>query len=208
MSRLRIFLDRARELRMTLREDLRLRAIPSGSASDRRHPVPTGQETPLPHRPEDPYRCDLSLCSAYRRGAPLRYRRQRPPQQCTSRKERRLEKQLTGIPLDPACPGAHLQRIQCPEKRVSRTGPPAPHQRWRVGLPRRSLAAIHACGACPTKLRRRIRVQCQLGAPNADIVLLLLARFVRFARRLLRSQATWERSNRYAGQMSKETAPV
>ena len=50
------------------------------------------------------------------------------------------------------------------------------------------LLRLDACGACPTKLRRRIRVQCQLGAPNADIVLLLLGRFVRFARRLLRSQ--------------------
>ena len=84
------------------------------STDVRKHPVPTAQETPQPHRREDPCLCGLPLRSACRRGAPPRFRRWRLPRQYTSRQERRLGKRPAGIPLDRVCPSAHLQRIRCP----------------------------------------------------------------------------------------------
>jgi hypothetical protein len=54
---------------------------------------------------------------------------------------------------------------------------------------RRLLAATHICGACATKLQPRVRVQCRLGATNDDIGFPLIARFVRFVRQWLWSQA-------------------
>jgi len=65
--------------------DLPPRTIHSDSAGDRKHPVPIGQDAPQLDRPEDPYRCDLSLCSASRHDAPLRSPLLRPPRQCTCR---------------------------------------------------------------------------------------------------------------------------
>jgi hypothetical protein len=72
---------RAGELRSTLREDLRVRAIPADSAADRKHMVPIAQENPQPHRPEDPCRCDLSLCSACPARRAPQIRRDRSGQQ-------------------------------------------------------------------------------------------------------------------------------
>ena len=47
-------------------------AAPSIISTDaRKHPVPTAQETPQPHRREDPCLCGLPLRSACRCGAPL-----------------------------------------------------------------------------------------------------------------------------------------
>jgi hypothetical protein len=119
--------------------------------------------------------------SACRRGAPLRFRRWRLPRPYTSRQQRRLGKRLAGIPPDRVYPGVHLQPIQCSEKCGSLTRPPAQHQCLRGAPLKRLLVAIHACAACATTLQPRVRVQCRPGSPNDDIVLLLLARFVRIA---------------------------